>query len=121
MKTSNGGATDRTPGRRRAGTFEATAAVKLWYSIDLCEDARPFAPHMSCGSRATRPNLKRMHPVPSIDLHPHVGVRKLQACLRAHTFLFLRKSFLGAGTVPRTVARSGAHNHSRWSIDDIGD
>jgi hypothetical protein len=26
----------------------------MWYSIDLCEDARPFAPTMSFGSRATQ-------------------------------------------------------------------
>lgn len=26
----------------------------LCYSVDLCEDARPFAPYMSYGSRATQ-------------------------------------------------------------------
>jgi hypothetical protein len=28
--------------------------LKLWYSVDLCEDARPSAPIMSYGSRATQ-------------------------------------------------------------------
>jgi hypothetical protein len=28
----------------------------LWYSVDLCEDARPSAPNMSFGSRATQVN-----------------------------------------------------------------
>jgi len=28
--------------------------LKLWYSVDLCEDARPSAPKMSYGSRATQ-------------------------------------------------------------------
>jgi hypothetical protein len=27
---------------------------RMWYSTDLCEDARPFAPYMSYGSRATQ-------------------------------------------------------------------
>ena len=30
----------------------------------------PFAPHMSCGSRANQANLKREYPVPSNDLRP---------------------------------------------------
>jgi len=38
----------------------------VWYSVDLCEDARPFAPSMSCGSRANQDwILKRLSSAPS--------------------------------------------------------
>jgi hypothetical protein len=36
--------------------FALETVGKAWYSVDLCADARPFAPTMSRGSRATQVN-----------------------------------------------------------------
>jgi hypothetical protein len=57
-----GGKTTRL--RRKSGPqgpepeakFPSRQRVRLWYSIDLCEDARPSAPTMSYGSRANQVN-----------------------------------------------------------------
>jgi hypothetical protein len=43
-------------GFSRCPVFALEMKAKAWYSIDLCEDARPFAPTMSRGSRATQVN-----------------------------------------------------------------
>jgi hypothetical protein len=39
-----------------ATVFSLGSRGKWWYSNNLCADARPFAPNMSCGSRATQVN-----------------------------------------------------------------
>jgi hypothetical protein len=40
----------------------------------------PFAPHMSFGSRATRRNLKRRHPIPSDELSRFVYFAGYRRC-----------------------------------------
>jgi len=34
--------------------FSLESVARTWYSMNLCADARPIAPSMSCGSRATQ-------------------------------------------------------------------
>lgn len=88
----------------------------MWYSIDLCEDARLFAPHMSRGSRATQAQPDALC----------ILIREIPLS----RFLFAGKRRSNSGSVrkfarpaigTRTGAHDGAESAMRWREEHIGD
>jgi hypothetical protein len=88
----------------------------MWYSIDLCEDARPFAPHMSCGSRATQAEPDAQ----SILIRAITSNRYLLAGKQTSSSGSLVVRSL-PGIPPRTGAHDGAESAMRWREENFGD
>jgi hypothetical protein len=64
--------------------FQGSRFRGLWYSGCLCEDARPFAPHMSCGSRATQAKPEAL---PSCSEKIFASFAGLPMCMQARISL----------------------------------
>jgi hypothetical protein len=89
---------------------------EMCYSIDLCEDARLFAPHMSCGSRATQ-------------AEPDAQGILIRAIISSRFYFAGKKRsnsgltpvFSQPGFRPRTGAHDGAESAMRWREKHFGD
>ena len=83
----------------------------MWYSADLCEDARPFCPiHELRLAGDPGENLKRDHPVPSNDLRPLLIADDRRCVMRVETAGKLRGlRFIG-------VLHIGAQNDVRKTV-----
>jgi hypothetical protein len=79
----------------------------LWYSIDLCEDARPSAPTMSYGSRATQAKPDALSSCS--EQLPETAFLRETAGLRPYAHEFPHQEiFFRAWDGPCTVAHTGA-------------
>ena len=74
----------------------------------------PSAPHMSSGSRATRRNLKRDHPIPSDELRPLLFNAEKRRRVRTHRMFHRELSGVRISALQSCATRySGADRVNR--------
>jgi hypothetical protein len=88
----------------------------MWYSIDLCEDARFIAPPMSCGSRATQ-----AEPDALCILIREIPSNRFLFAGKRRSGYGLARSFALPGIGTRTGAHDGAESAMRWREKHFGD